>query len=258
MATESTHESQITLPASPEAFYATGDWGAKSGQTLEEFSFMWGWAAENHGDRKARNMTHAIGVMFSTNQHADGYELSHPNDEPINRKLLNAMAICHDIAGLDEKTAAAMFVKAGSTFGYDDDETAQVSHGILSTDELVEPSTREEMLLTMGDMDNLAEPDYSKVKQRSQQFEAEARDTEGNRFDWVGYHRKNLGRVTNFVMKAISLGGYEKDWQNKVHITARQMIRDFAMERGLPVPECVQEIGGTAIELFSEEAAQQE
>lgn len=254
MTGEPSRESQITLPTSAEEFYVTGDWGLKSGQTLEEFSLLWEWAEANHGgDRKARNMAHAISVMTGANRHADNYELEPGDKPPINRKVLNAMAISHDLAGLDEAASAAMFAEAGGTLGYDDSEIAQVCAGILSSDEHAQPSTREEMLLTMGDMDNLAEDDYAKVKQRSQQFEAEARDTEGASFDWVAYHRRNLGRVVNYIMKNISLGGYEVEWLNRVQATARQMIMDFASERGQPVLNCVREIGDAAIKLFRTE-----
>lgn len=253
MTGEPLRESQITLPSTAEEFYATGDWGLKSGQTLDEFSLMWEWADANHGNRKARNMKHAIGVMVSANQHADNYELANLDDLPINRKLMNAMAISHDLAGLDEAASAAMFAEAGSGFAYDEIEIAKVCAGILSTNELAQPSTREEMLLTMGDMDNLADADYEKVKQRGQQFEAEARETEGAGFDWVAYNRRNLARVVNYIMKNISLSGYEADWLSKVHATARQMIIDFAGERGQPVFDCVREIGSTAVKLFSSE-----
>lgn len=250
---EHTREPQTTLPASAEEFYATSEWGLKSGQTPEEFSLMWEWASANHGNRKARNMAHAISVMASANRHADNYELANPDDAPVNRKIMNGIAISHDIAGLDEEAAAEMFAEAGSIFGYDDNEIAQVCSGIRSTDELAQPSTREEMLVTMGDMDNLADPDYENVKQRGQQFEDEARDAEGENFEWVAYHRRNLGRVVNYIMKNISLGGYERDWLNRVHSTARRMIADFASERGLPVFSCAKEIGDAAIKLFRSE-----
>lgn len=247
-------QARTFMPTTPQEFYNANGWGLQSGQTLEEFSALWEWAEANYADRQARNFKHGINVMVVANWHADGYEAANPDKPAINRKVLNAMALVHDIAGLDEARAAEMFMHAARVLGYTLEDARLVYDGILSTAEDAQPTTREESLLTMGDMDNFDRSDYATVKKRSQEFEAEAREREGAHFDRKKYHYGNLGRVANYLTKTLLLGGYGKLWQNRVQPVGRRMIRDFAAESGEPLAVCVSEIGSKAVKLFETES----
>jgi len=170
---------------------------------------------------------------------------------------MDASALWHDAAGLDETESARLFADHGGQFGYSPEEIELVCDAILSTDEFAQPKTREEALDTMSDMNNLTHP-YGVVKQRGEQFEAEARETEGDQFDAVSYRKRNLLRVARFVTKDLSiLGGFELPWVRRVQATARQMIADFAAERRQALPDCVREIGEAALQLFASKSTEE-
>lgn len=247
-AAESAETPLPVLHTSEHVYYNDG-WGSKSAQTLVEFSLLWKTAQDNHMAGRAHNFDHGVTVLVKVNQLADQYELEHPDEPALDRKVMNAASLWHDAAE-DEADAAGLFAFHAERLGYSLTESQSIQSAILSTAETVQPTTREEKVLGIGDLFNLGCGDDADVRAKSKDFMEEAREKLGNAFNERSYRSINLRRVANFITKDFTLGGFERDWLIQAHSTVRRMIREFAEDYRQGLPEVIKDLGSAAINLF--------
>lgn len=250
MATVSKPESFLTPDITPESLYFTNHLGAKSGQTLEEFTQQFDLVKSIHLEGKARNFQHAVGVVKALNQVADDYELAFPMEPPLNRKVMNAIGFWHD-SGEDEADSAQLFASFAKKLGFSPEESKTVELGILSTAECVNPGTREEKVVGIGDLFGLGNKDYAAVKARSKEYMEEDKEKKGDSFNETEYRKENLRRVANFLSKNFSLRGVELPWLTQAKTTYCLMVLEYAKDQGKQTSEIINDLGKKAIKLFS-------
>jgi HD superfamily phosphodiesterase len=244
---------ELKPPAyTPEQFYTTSDWGIKSGLTLLQFTNLWLSAQEKHTDRKAHNFEHAVHVLGNAAELADDYEAVFPDESSLNRKVLFAAALWHDVAP-SETGSAQLFAEQAASFGYSLGESAMVETAILTTAEQLQPGTREEKILAIADyLRDLGLHSIEAVEHRADEFRDEAKAEQGPAFDEVVYRSGNFQRLANYVTKNLSLDGFERKMLTAAQDTVRRMIIDWAKEQHEDLPEFVRRLGGSAIELFND------
>jgi hypothetical protein len=246
-------ESPPVNERTPRTFLATNDWDQKLGQTDVYFVWLWYRAEDCYPDTSAHNFPHATDTLWYANNLCDAYEAANPDKPLINRKLLNAAVLFHD-AGKNEAEAAANFRRHAKELDYNEAETITVENMILSTAEDIEPTTPEEVIMSIADLHTVGEP-WSVFRRRGEDFLREAKEALGSKFVELQFRSENVHRLAKYVTKSLVLDGIEANWLKCAQENVRNAARDLAARRQVSLEVLMQEAGGRAIaKLFGKDS----
>lgn len=239
----------------PVAFYER--WGETVSFGRIEVTRALHEANHEYRDLPGHNYDHAKRILWCAMAWADFYEergMKPDRDVLFLDSLLHDAGIYRDYRELGylipEMLSADIFADFGERYGLSPAQIVKGRQAILATADMAKPLTLEDLILVKADLQNVGEDYEASFQPTTELFEAEAKlmaSLQGKDFDRDSFIEGSIGRLATYLSNELSLGEYDKEWQERARANVRRLIAETALARNISVPDFLRRLDSSAI-----------